>query len=328
MTRLRTPLPYLLLIPLLVTATACSGGTSIETLDFAFADKETLAAPEQMAVAEHYVWFAVGGAVVPVDAESHEIGEPIELPDFPLGLAADGDAVWVALHDGTVARASRDISTLGEPVPFLTGNEDLLGSFSLPMAVIGDELWIALRQSIVRIDTQNGEALPAIPLAESLSDLAAGDGVVWASHSGHLMRLDATTGKATGDVELGESGGSLTVGQGEVWMTTSDGGLQQGSGRVHRIDAETLEPVADPLEFKGDNDLSSIAAGAGWLWGIQRSKNTVVRVDPNSGDVKERYSLRSPYSSKSAELGSLQFGAGKVWIGTRIGNRAGVIEPE
>jgi streptogramin lyase len=85
--------------------------------------------------------------------------------------------------------------------------------------------------------------------------------------------------------------------------------------------------VGEPVAYEEDELPSSIVAGSDALWGVVRERNEVLRIDPETGRVSDRFTLGSPYSAQAAELSSVRFGAGAVWVGTRIGNRAGVIDP-
>ena len=299
--------------------TACgSGPAAMGEIDFAFKPDDTLGGPQMVAVGENVAWFKVGGDLVPVDARTREVGEPVELPDFIVGMAADGDDVWLALNDETLRRYDYATGTLGEPYEFLPDDYEYVSLRGLSMTVVDGAVWIELIARLVAVDIETGEIRADIAF-EDLISIAGGDGVVWVGEAGTLRRIDANNGEVTGEVRLGELSGSVAASDGIVWMTTDVG--------LHRVDAATMTPLGEAFPYPERELPGSMVLTPEGLWGTLVFKAQVVRIDPETGKVTDRYKLKSPYSSKSAEVGAIAKGAGAVWVTTQIGNRAGVIVP-
>ena len=314
----RAALLLLLLAAVALTGACSDGAASIEEIDFAFLDTETVAGPELLATGDNYVWFVSGRRVVAVDVRTRQLGTPIEVPDFVKGIATEGDDVWVVMSGAKVVRVDHSSSEAGEIIEL---GDDLEFGTDV-MAVGGGFVWVSAYDRILRFDAQSGDALPEIAMPE-LETLLAGDGVVWAAADGHLVRIESATGEVTGDVVLSEDADMLSLDGGVVWAASSK--------LLHKVDAATMTPVGEPVAFDAGLDedgLRSLVVGGGSLWGVLGFENEVVRRDPETGEVMKRYSLKSPYSSQGAELGNIRVSAGAVWVGTRIGNRVGVIVPE
>ncbi|MGI9538890.1 MAG: PQQ-binding-like beta-propeller repeat protein [Miltoncostaeaceae bacterium] len=308
---------------------ACSGGggESIQEIDFSFAEPDTLAAPERVAVGGETAWFTVDGGVAAVDVATRAPGGLVDLPEFSKGIAADESAAWVAFDDDTVRRVDAATGSVSAPIrvapqPDFSVDAKVRG----PMAVAGDAVWVVLTDGIARIDRETLRPFPeALPIPGVIGLVADGNRV-WVTSRGRLLRLAAATGRVNAEVEVGEGAGGIAVDNGVVWVRAGD--------VITGHDAVTLDPLGEPLVFEGERSTSlggaapsSVVAGAGALWGVEGEANIVVRVDPETGEILDEYELSSPNSSQRAELSRLAFGADAVWVGTAIGNRAGVIDP-
>jgi hypothetical protein len=299
---------------------ACGGGAEkIGEIDFAFVEVDTPVGISMVAVGENTAWFKAGGDLVPVDARTREVGEPIGMPDSIAGMVADGDDVWVAFSDETLRRYDPTAGTLGEPYDYIPDDYDYVSLRDVSMAVVDGAVWIELVARLVAVDIETGELRADIAFDDLIS-IAGGSGEVWVSGAGKLVRIDAASGEVTGEVTLAQRSGSIAAGHGEVWMSSDAG--------IHRVDAGSMAPIGDPFTYAEDEDPSQIVLTPDGLWATLIYKNQVVKVDPDTGEVTDRYELRSPYSSQAAELRSIAYGAGAIWVTTEIGNRAGFIELE
>jgi hypothetical protein len=86
-----------------------------------------------------------------------------------------------------------------------------------------------------------------------------------------------------------------------------------------------MAPIGEPFEYPEREGPGQVVPTPDGLWGILRLGNQVVKIDPETGELTDRHSLNSPYSSQPAEIASMGYGAGALWVTTHIGNRAGVI---
>ena len=91
-----------------------------------------------------------------------------------------------------------------------------------PIAIAADEgaVWVGLDrgQTLWRIDPHDQVAAAAVAVGSAISDLAVGEGAVWAlSRDGTVSRIDPSTNSVTSRVQLGR-GRAIAAGHGAVWV--------------------------------------------------------------------------------------------------------------
>jgi len=158
--------------------------------------------------------------------------------------------------------------------------------------------------SIAAIDSGTGVARVGLPLLGRPTDLAAGDGMVWAAtvDSPALTGVDTRTDKITRTVLLRMQPSAVAAGEGAVWV--ADG----RKGVLARVEPG-YDRVSAPIpfrrgEFAGRSEGTSVAAGAGRVWVTDGSASLAV-VNPATRSVTAVRADRS--------LDGVAVGAGAVW---------------
>lgn len=179
--------------------------------------------------------------------------------------------------------------------------------------------------SIAAIDAGTGVARVGLPLAGRPTDLAAGDGMVWAVtvDSAALTGVDARTDKITRTVPLRMQPSAVAAGEGAVWVADgrkgvlvrvepgydrvsapipfrrgeSGGGSEgtsvaAGAGRVWVTDGSASLAVVDPATrtftaVRADRALDGVAVGAGAVWAISSRTASVLRIDARTRAVTD-----------------------------------------
>jgi Bacterial transcriptional activator domain len=179
--------------------------------------------------------------------------------------------------------------------------------------------------SIAAIDARTGVARTALPLAGRPTDLAAGDGMVWAVtvDSATLTGVDARTGKIARQVPLRMQPSAVAAGDGAVWVVDGRKGMlvrvepgydrvsapipfrhresggrldgtsvSAGAGRVWVTDGSASLAVVDPTTrtftaVRTDRSLDGVAAGAGAVWAISSRTASVLRIDARTRAVTD-----------------------------------------
>jgi hypothetical protein len=175
---------------------------------------------------------------------------------------------------------------------------------------------------VLRIDPESGRTLSAAALRPvfGVTNLAVGDEFLWVLEFGGLHKV-TVTGTVLGDlIDVGRTRGcvafgpicpaSLAAGEGSAWVVfTSVGQVGQPSTltkidpRTNGVEGFTVPGVAPGGAFSG----VPIAAGAGWVWTIDRSPPSLLRLDPENPNDIDRFTLRAPGDG-------IGIGFGSVWV--------------
>ena len=147
----------------------------------------------------------------------------------------------------------------------------------------------------------------AVTVGSHPTGLTFGADAVWVLNfrDGTLSRIDPATGEVTATPAVGGTPTGLAFGADAVWVTTGFGQASGDIGSVVQFDAhqariETTIPVG--------NGVSGIAFGEGAVWVVDRNREVVLRIDPNSpGAVPDEVPVgRAPQA--------VAVGAGSVWV--------------
>jgi hypothetical protein len=184
------------------------------------------------------VWIASrgdgeGGLLRRVDPARQRVVADLALDGVPTAVAAGPTTTWVATRGGRVlvvdARRNRVTDSVN------TGGGPLLG-FSQTIA-LGGGVWLAepFAEQIVRIDPASREVVARIQ-AGAATNLAVGQGAVWAASSRGLLRVDIDEQRVVATVPVSELRMTLlvTTGGGAVWAA--------GWNTVARIDPSRVVP--------------------------------------------------------------------------------------
>ena len=143
-------------------------------------------------------------------------------------------------------------------------------------------------------------ALSGVLAPGSRNPATAGQGM---AQPGSVAFIDTGTGRLTGDVTAGPSVGFVRSGLGSVWEMEDSGVLLQIDPRAHHVTRSIAVGVAP-----GD-----VAVGEGSVWITDSNSQTLLRVDPQYGDITRIRLPASGLSSPGAG-GGVAVGAGLVWV--------------
>jgi hypothetical protein len=200
-----------------------------------------------LAVGDGAVWaasrFAARITRVPVSGGAQRT---LRLSGTPTAIAVGSSATWVAVGQAGTAQA------VGEPQ---TGNGAVLkldsstgaqlaqqGETTVPtaLAVAHGKVWVALAgdvDAVDGLDETTGRSVsgsPSINVGKQPTDLASGDGSVWALNysDGTVTRVDPVTARATGTIAFASptdpdrlaanSPIRLAVSAGTIWVTDAE----------------------------------------------------------------------------------------------------------
>jgi DNA-binding SARP family transcriptional activator/streptogramin lyase len=236
------------------------------------------------------------------------------------GLVAAAVAVPILLlGEGETDRLQQEPGQAG-PV-FATGNEVAVVSPDTNKIVArvpvgssptlireGDgSVWVADRQdqTVTQIDPESGRVVSTMGIGFRPDDLAARNGAVWA-----VNREEGVLGKlAYGDISdrferRGFAGfGGIAVDDEAVWL---------GSGKtLIRVDPATGRVVkrADvPV------DLDGVAVGADAVWAVSGPAGTVLRIDRDTGAVRDRIPIGTNSNVPSPYPMGVAADADFVWV--------------
>jgi DNA-binding SARP family transcriptional activator/ABC-type transport system substrate-binding protein/streptogramin lyase len=161
-------------------------------------------------------------------------------------------------------------------------------------------------------------ALSGVLAPGSRKTATAGPGM---AQPGSVALIDTGTGRLTGDVAAGPSVGFVRSGLGSVWEMEDSGVLLEIDPRTHHVTRSIAVGVAP-----GD-----VAVGERSVWITDRNSQTLLRVDPQYGDITR---IRLPASglAEPGAGGGVAVGAGSVWVAqglsriTRISPASGRVE--
>lgn len=207
--------------------------------------------PGGIAAGEGSVWVTSSAAnqVVRIDpANGEQIGEPIDVGEFPTDVAVSDGSVWVANSgDGTVSRID---AASGQTVDPIDVAEEQI--FALALGEGG--VWV------VKSDDRFGDVT-------------------------EVVRIDPGTSVVDGAPARVDAGvpARIAAGEGGVWTTLIGGEEPQGGGGppgVALIDPATRQVTMESIRV-GERP-SGIATGAGAVWVANAGDGTVTRIDPGT----------------------------------------------
>jgi peptide/nickel transport system substrate-binding protein len=156
--------------------------------------------------------------------------------------------------------------------------------------------------SVVFLDPANGKLVAEAPVRQSRM-LRFGGGFLWSSNDdGTLDQIDPKTHKLVRTIPIGVHPGGMAVGEGAVWITDA------GTQTLLRLNPQygTVDRIALPSDGLRDAAVAGgVAVGAGSVW-VAHGSSEVVRLDPDTGDVRRRYPI--PYAAR------VNFAEGAVWV--------------
>jgi streptogramin lyase len=141
----------------------------------------------------------------------------------------------------------------------------------------------------------------SITVGTSPAGLSVGEDGVWVGidEEDVVKRIDPDSGEVADSIQVSEGAdGSLAVGEGFVWVRSD-------IDTVTKIDPGSRRVVDNPIEVPIDSD-GEVTVGKGSVWVANASADSVARIDPDSGRVRE---------FEVTGLGpDIAIGEGSVWV--------------
>lgn len=225
------------------------------------------------------LWIADAAAdtVIRVGVRQNKVAARIPVGRLPVGTAVGFGSVWVANNGaGSVMRIDPERNEVEATIRVgRRGTGTHYGNGPLALAVGGESIWATVPNSgtVVRIDPRSNRVSGTLR-AEGRCTLAARGSSVWAAAAcgqTRISRIDAKAGRVAATRDVGDVPGPPAVLGRYVWTVTF-------SGKLARLDAQTLKP-AGRMQLRGLNiEGEALAAGNGALW--IRAEGFVVRLAP------------------------------------------------
>lgn len=200
----------------------------------------------------------------------------------PLGVAVDGEAVWVGLFDqGALARldpASGEVSYI-RPV----------GRNCVSISAGAGSVWVPACQGLpmyrVDVATNSAEALPGVPAGQTISPVFDGD-IAWITtdvYSGSYVRFDTSSANVLSSHQLSGAGGIVAIAFGSAWAALTH---EDGTYELLRLDLQTAEVQSSiPLDMAGDIAVASPDALWLSLYDEASDEWQLARVDPQTNEI-------------------------------------------
>jgi streptogramin lyase len=212
----------------------------------------------------------------------------VTLDGEAVGIAADGDDLWVAVNerflarlDGATGAVKTSLELADDPIFALRDAGFLAvadGVAWLTVPVLGQS---SAPHSLWRIDLDGGTVTARYPLPRDPLSPVVAFGAVWvpALGSRSLVRIDLATGDAT-EIRLDDLPLSIVAGADVLWVA-----LEQ-TRTVVRLDPADGSVVAG---IAVDSRARGVAVGGGAVW--VATEGGLVMVDPSSNAVTRRIPL-------------------------------------
>jgi len=249
------------------------------------------------------VWVANAddGTVSRIDPDRREVIRTIGIGAPAIDLAVSPDAVWVANgSEGTISRIDPNADVVVETID-LRGSSELAWNPTYAVDAEGEAVWIAAGpHHVVRIDPATNEPAAIIDVGHVPVGVAFGEEALWVvTVAERALRIEPQTNAATTEVAIGYPV-ALTAAEKAVWVSDS-------RGQVWCIDSDT---AAVTQTIRVGRGLVGLCASDGAVWAANNADGTVVRIDPQAGQVVGLVALgHAPTDVASWE--------GTVWVSSQ-----------
>jgi streptogramin lyase len=180
-------------------------------------------------------------------------------------VATAGRSVWAASATSrTVLRLDPRTGRIRVRVAGVDGGAIAIGY---------DVVWVVerTRGTVARVDPTSARVETRVPISGSPERVAAGEGAVWVTTTGHhsaLWRIDPSSNETVAVIPLPLTARRVATGAGYVWVTSGraneEGERPRREGRLSKIDPRTNEIVASiKLGFRPDGVV--VANGLVWV---------------------------------------------------------------
>ena len=279
--------PVLITTALTLILASCSGpATPSSTLPppIPLADRqievlEVPGSPDWLVAGFGSVWAKRdNGDVLRIDPVSHEVVATIEADvtgsDLCQGIGADETSIW-ACSMSDIVRIDPTTNKVADVV------EARKIHVQGRLVAIAGRIWILTgtnAEELVGVHSATLDVGEPIALGVACSDLAVGDGAIWAAcpQANIVLRIDPVAGSVTHQIEV-EAPGSISVGADAAWVGSADGIV-----RINLADRST-RLVAEVLRVGG---LGAVWASASAIW-VRTQEPFLAKIDPATSQVSE-----------------------------------------
>lgn len=197
----------------------------------------------------------------------------------PVGMASDGESVWLFTASGQLLRIDPTTNTIGASVTLSPAT-----AFYQGLAVNKAGLWITDWDSslVERFDPTTLKLVKSIAVGPNPKGVLASDSAVWVANTrgGSVARIDPATNTVVATISVGPTGPSgpnwLAEGLGSVWV-----GVPNASSVV-RINGATNTVVAK-IDNLGTSPCGGLAVGPTAIWITSCDvTNLLGRIDPRT----------------------------------------------
>lgn len=158
--------------------------------------------------------------------------------------------------------------------------------------------------------TSNHDRISASIDLSAPSNMAAGDGFLWAVSGGSIVKIDPQTNQTVGQPIQGVQTEDIALGDGALWASTvaqGDLGAPSDTDSVVRIDPGTGEVIASIPVPRAPVSLA-VSPDAVWTVNFGAGGEAVIRIDPATNQI-----AGDPIQTGRAPL-SLAVGDGSLWV--------------
>jgi len=172
--------------------------------------------------------------------------------------------------------------------------------------------------SLVRLDLATNEVVATIPVGRSPEHVAVSEDAVWVANNedGTVSKIDPGTNAVVETVGVGGFPGGVAAAAGSesIWVAKGTDGIAQ----IRRLTENAFDAVGRDAAFSlplrgyaeaatGAGEFVDVAVENDFVWAANYDDKTVLRIDPETGDVVATIELPdNPYT--------LAAGEGAVWV--------------
>lgn len=267
--------------------------------------------PKLLETAASQVWsLNLGdGGLSRIDPTTGE-ATPVRVAGDAVGLAADGDDVWVAHAgrfvsrlDGTTGRVTSTVAVADAPI-FALRNAGFI-------AVAGGRAWLTVPMAgqsleaheVWEVDLATGDVLEGRQVGRDPLWPILHDGALWVPvpRSEQIVRLDLRS-RQLAEFSVSGSPAGFAFGSGSAWVAV------EGGRRVFRLsptDGAILAEIA--LDARG----RGITTGGGSIWATTEAG--LVHIDPATNAVRRTIGLVDP-ARRGSGPADVAYLDGTVWV--------------
>ncbi len=150
------------------------------------------------------------------------------------------------------------------------------------------------------VDERSGKIVAEIPVGQSPSGVAVGEGSYWVTNTDDqtVSRIDPKSNEVVQTIKVGAGPAGVAVGGGAVWVANAL------DGTISRIDPATNDVVQTIRVGAGP---IALTFGSGALWVVNSTDGTVSRIDATPGKVAGVF----PAGFGASGIAS---GGGAIWV--------------